>query len=87
MCRADLNFEVDFGVNGDIGTIVTKWDLIVFRQCIVFIHNKKKFKYAAFPTIGLNANLVFCQITLHCIRHAKLGKTQRGLQRDSQELT
>ena len=29
-CRADLNFEVDFGVNDDIGTIVTKWDLIVF---------------------------------------------------------
>ena len=27
---ADLNFEVDFGVNGAIGTIVTKWDLIVF---------------------------------------------------------
>ena len=31
MCRTDLNFEVDFGVNGAIGTIVTKWDLIVFR--------------------------------------------------------
>ena len=30
ICRADLNFEVDFGVNGAIGTIVTKWDLIVF---------------------------------------------------------
>ena len=30
MCRADLNFEVDFGVHGAIGTIVTKWDLIVF---------------------------------------------------------
>ena len=30
MCRADLNFEEDFGVNGGIGTIVTKWDLIVF---------------------------------------------------------
>ena len=30
MCRADLNFEVDFGVNGAIGTIVTNWDLIVF---------------------------------------------------------
>ena len=29
-CRADLNFEVDFGVNGAIGMIVTKWDLIVF---------------------------------------------------------
>ena len=29
-CSADLNFEVDFGVNGAIGTIVTKWDLIVF---------------------------------------------------------
>ena len=30
MCRSALNFEVDFGVNGAIGTIVTKWDLIVF---------------------------------------------------------
>ena len=26
------NFEVDFGVNGAIGTIVTKWDLIVFAE-------------------------------------------------------
>ena len=30
MCRADFNFEVDFVVNGATGTIVTKWDLIVF---------------------------------------------------------
>ena len=30
MCRADLNFEVDVGVNSVIGTIVIKWDLIVF---------------------------------------------------------
>ena len=30
MCRADLNFEVDFGINRAIGAIVTKWDLIVF---------------------------------------------------------
>ena len=44
MCRADLNFEVDFGVNGATGTIVTKWDLIVFGYCIVFINNKKKIK-------------------------------------------
>ena len=29
-CRADLNFEVDFGANGTIGTIMTKWDLILF---------------------------------------------------------
>ena len=28
-CRADLNFEVDFGVNGAIGAIVTKWDRIL----------------------------------------------------------
>ena len=34
-CRADLNFEVDFGVNGAIGTIVTKWDLIYL---FIFIH-------------------------------------------------
>ena len=30
MCRADFNVEVDFGVSGAIGTIVTKWDRIVF---------------------------------------------------------
>ena len=35
MCRENLNFVVDFGVNGAIGTIVTKWDLIVFGYCIV----------------------------------------------------
>ena len=29
-CRADFNFEVDFGVNGAIGMIVNKWDLILF---------------------------------------------------------
>ena len=27
-CRKDLNFDVDFRVNGIIGTIVTKWDVI-----------------------------------------------------------
>ena len=25
--RADLNFEVDFGVNSAIGIVVTKWDV------------------------------------------------------------
>ena len=30
-CRADLNFEIDFGVSGVIGAMVTKWDLILFR--------------------------------------------------------
>ena len=29
--RKDLNFDVDFRVNGVIGTIVTKWDVILFR--------------------------------------------------------
>ena len=29
-CRADLNFNVDFGVNGAIGAIVTKRDPILF---------------------------------------------------------
>ena len=29
-CRAGLNFEVDFAVNGAIGAIVAKWDLILF---------------------------------------------------------
>ena len=31
-CRADFNFEVDFGANGAIGVIVTNWDLILFIQ-------------------------------------------------------
>ena len=38
-CRADLNFEVDFRVNDIIGTIATKWDLILFRKSIVFIQH------------------------------------------------
>ena len=29
--RANLNFEIDFGVNDVIGTIVTKWDFILFE--------------------------------------------------------
>ena len=28
--RADLNFEADFRVNGAIGAIVAKWDLILY---------------------------------------------------------
>ena len=35
-CRADLNFEVDIGVNGALGTSVTKWDLILFGYFICF---------------------------------------------------
>ena len=31
-CRADLSFKVEFRVNGAIDTIVTKWDLILFRR-------------------------------------------------------
>ena len=30
-CRADLNFDDDFRVNGFIGMIVTKWDLILLE--------------------------------------------------------
>ena len=30
MCRKDLNFEVDVRVNDVIGTIVTKWNVILF---------------------------------------------------------
>ena len=29
-CGADLNFEIDLRVNGSIGTIVIKWDFILF---------------------------------------------------------
>ena len=35
-CRADLNFEVDIGVNGAFGTSLTKWDLILFGYFICF---------------------------------------------------
>ena len=45
-CRADLNGEVDFGVNGAIGIVVTKWDHILFRYWIVFFHFVK---YASYP--------------------------------------
>ena len=36
-CRADLNFEVDFGVNGAIDTIVTKWDHILYSDNNIYI--------------------------------------------------
>ena len=36
--RADLNFEVDFGVNGAIGAIVVKWNLILYWPVRHFIH-------------------------------------------------
>ena len=35
-CRANLNFEVDFGANGAISTIVTKWDLILYSNNATF---------------------------------------------------
>ena len=31
-CRANINFQVEFGVNGAIGTIVTKWDLLYLNN-------------------------------------------------------
>ena len=47
-CRKGLNFEVDFRVNDVIGTIVTKWNVILFEQWFVFIHNIFfLFKYAS----------------------------------------
>ena len=50
MCRADLNFEVDFVVNGAIGTIVTKWDLIsMYSDNASFSFIVIFFKYVAFP--------------------------------------
>ena len=51
-CRsleANLKFEVDFGVNGAIGAIVTKWDHILLRLWIVFIHNVIFFKFVSYP--------------------------------------
>ena len=38
-CRKDLNFEVDFRVKGVFGTTVTKWNVMLFGQRFVFIHN------------------------------------------------
>ena len=34
-CRADLNFEVDFRINGATA-IVTKWDLILLKKIDCF---------------------------------------------------
>ena len=31
-CRPDMKFEVDFRVKGVIGSIATKWDLILFGK-------------------------------------------------------
>ena len=36
MCRADLNFEVDFGVNVAIGGVVTKWDLFIYLYLFIY---------------------------------------------------
>ena len=61
-CRADLNFEVDFGVNGAIKTIVTKWDLILFGEWIVFIHIVFFFfflKYASFAFRAVEKEIIF----------------------------
>ena len=62
MCRADLNFEVDFGVNRAIGTIVTKWDSdnASFSSIIIF------FKYPAFPP------LIVCSIGPYCYGRIKI---------------
>ena len=32
-------FEVNLRVNGNISTIMSKWDHILFRKWIAFIHN------------------------------------------------
>ena len=37
-CKEDFNFKIDFGVNGVIGTMATKLELILFGKCIVFIN-------------------------------------------------
>ena len=36
-CRADLNFKVNFGLNGIIGTVATWWDLVVFGKKVMVI--------------------------------------------------
>ena len=60
-CRADLNFEVDIGVNGAIGAIVTKWKPLLFGKWIVFIHNTIYFIFfntLLVPLIILRWNLM-----------------------------
>ena len=57
MCIADLNFEVDFGINCAIGTIVTKWDLIVFGYGTVFIHNNFFLNTPHSPLIKFNQSI------------------------------
>ena len=56
-CRADLNFEVDFEVNGAIGKIVTKWDLFhvdngSFSSVIIFF--KQALHVSPFNIMKLN---------------------------------
>ena len=63
-CRADLNFEVDFGVNGAIGAIVTKWDPICFILLLQYM--------SCYNTISLqSANVILCDfdILLHHITY------------------
>ena len=48
-CRIDFNPEIDFGENGAIGMIATKWDLVLFEKWIVFFHNVINFfKYESY---------------------------------------
>ena len=53
-CRADLNFEVDFGENDLIGRILSNWDLIssdngLFSSIILLF-----FKYASYAFNAVN---------------------------------
>ena len=61
-CRTDLNFEVDFRLSGVIGTVVTKWDLILLRKWIVFIHDAFVLKNTHhMPLIYLNNLILICK--------------------------
>ena len=46
MCRADLNFEGDFGSNDAIGTVTTWWELILLN-----IHFPPELEYSAFKKL------------------------------------
>ena len=61
-CRAHLNFEVYFGLNGAIGAIVAKWDLILFRQWIILVYN---------IIILLNTNHMHLNDLLYCSSETK----------------
>ena len=66
-CRADLSFEVDFGITGAIGVLLglcsmIKCDHILFGQWIVFIHNIIFFNTLHLPLIMTDHMIMYKKI-------------------------